>query len=159
MAVRRHVSGPRVNSPEPGGASGNVKLASNGPKRLDSTSWAVPAWYSSCPSATWYRTFPPLANVISPTWTAAVQIDESAVKLQAAGLALANATKHKLSGLLHQQLKEEGVYVGEIVITGTIKGSSWDNGKNPNTVEPSAVGDAYWKLQQERKEWSIKFPG
>lgn len=86
-------------------------------------------------------------------------IDAMAVKLNSAGLALANAVKHKLSGILHQQLKEQGVYVGEIVITGTIKGTPWDNGSNPKTIEPSAVGDAYWKLHQERKEWSIKFPG
>ena len=84
-------------------------------------------------------------------------IDTAAVKFQSMGLALANAAKHKLAGMLHQQLKDEGVYVGELVMTGTVKGSAWDKGTNPNTVEPSILGDVFWDLYRARKEWSIKY--
>jgi NADP-dependent 3-hydroxy acid dehydrogenase YdfG len=84
-------------------------------------------------------------------------IDEMSVKLDAMGLSLANAAKHKLAGMLHQQLKGDGVYVGELVMTGTVKGTAWDNGSNPNTVDPALVGDKFWDLYRARKEWSIKY--
>ena len=86
-------------------------------------------------------------------------IDSLLVKLDSAALGLANAAKHKLAGILHQQLKDEGVYVGEIVITGTVKGTAWDNGRNPTTLEPATLGAVYWDFAQKRADWSIKYPG
>ena len=40
------------------------------------------------------------------------------------GVALANAAKDKLVGMLAQRLKGDGVYVGQVMIAGTIKGTA-----------------------------------
>jgi NADP-dependent 3-hydroxy acid dehydrogenase YdfG len=85
-------------------------------------------------------------------------IDGLLVKLDSASLGIANAAKHKLAGILHQQLQGEGVYVGELVIGGTVKGTAWDDGKNPNALDPAAIGGVYWDLYRARKDWSIKYP-
>nr|MEA2799423.1 hypothetical protein [Phenylobacterium sp.] len=77
------------------------------------------------------------------------QIDEYAAGLKVMGIALANAAKHKLVGLLAQRLKGDGVYVGEVMVAGTIKGTPWDNGDG---IEPSTVADKFWELYQARGE-------
>jgi short-subunit dehydrogenase len=77
-------------------------------------------------------------------------IDEAGVKYQAMGLSVANAAKHKLVRLLAARLASDGVYVGEVMVTGTVKGSAFDQGNG--TLEPSAVGDVFWKLFSERTE-------
>ncbi len=78
------------------------------------------------------------------------QMDEFAVNFKAMGLALANATKHKLVGLLAQRLKGDGVYVGEVMVAGTVKGSAWDSG-NAN-LDPATIADKFWELYQARGE-------
>jgi len=65
------------------------------------------------------------------------------------GVALANAAKQKLTGLLAQRLKGDGVYVGEVTIYGTIKGSPTDNGSG---IDPSIVADKFWDLYQSRSD-------
>ncbi len=77
------------------------------------------------------------------------QMDEYAVSLKSMGVALANAAKYKLVGLLAQRLKGEGVYVGEVMITGTIQGTPWDTG---NSIDPAIVADKFWELYQARSE-------
>lgn len=77
------------------------------------------------------------------------QMDEVATNLKTMGLALANAAKYKLVGLLAQRLKGDGVYVGEVMVAGTIKGTAW---QNENSIEPSTVADTFWKLYQARGE-------
>ncbi len=52
------------------------------------------------------------------------------------GLALANGAKHKLVGLLAERLKTEGVYVGEVVVAGTVKGTRWD--RRPTSTRRSS---------------------
>jgi NADP-dependent 3-hydroxy acid dehydrogenase YdfG len=78
------------------------------------------------------------------------QMDEYAVNLKAMGLALANAAKHKLVGLLGQRLKGEGVYLGEVMVAGTIKGTLWDNGQA--NLDASTVANKFWELYQARGE-------
>jgi NADP-dependent 3-hydroxy acid dehydrogenase YdfG len=78
------------------------------------------------------------------------QTDEMAITFKSMGLALANAAKHKLVGLLAARLKSEGVYVGEVMVAGTIKGSAWDNGKA--NIEGSAIAEKFWSLYQARGE-------
>jgi hypothetical protein len=82
------------------------------------------------------------------------EMDARAVAFSSMGLALANAAKHKLVGLLNARLKADGVYVGEVVVAGTIKGSAWDKG-NAN-LEGSKVADAFWQLYQERNVSSVR---
>lgn len=77
-------------------------------------------------------------------------VDDAAVKWGAMGLALANAAKHKLVGLLSQQLKADGVFVGEVMVKGTVKGSAWDNGTA--TIEASQVAQKFWSLYSARKQ-------
>jgi short-subunit dehydrogenase len=78
------------------------------------------------------------------------QIDELAAKSKAMGIALGNAAKHKLVGLLAQRLKGDGVYVGEVMIAGTIKGTPWDKG-NAN-LDASTIASKFWDLYQARAE-------
>jgi len=82
------------------------------------------------------------------------EMDARAVEFNSMGLALANAAKHKLAGLLNARLKADGVYAGEVVVAGTIKGSAWDKG-NAN-LDGSKVADAFWQLYQERNVSSVR---
>ena len=77
-------------------------------------------------------------------------VDDMAVKFNAMGLALANAAKHKMVGMLSLQLKPEGIYIGEVIVTGTVKGTAWDSGNA--TLEASAIADKFWTLYSERKD-------
>lgn len=77
-------------------------------------------------------------------------IDERAVTFNAMGLALANAAKRKLVGMLAQKLKSRGVYVGEVMVLGSVKGSAWDNGTA--TLEAATVADAFYDLYVSRSE-------
>jgi NAD(P)-dependent dehydrogenase (short-subunit alcohol dehydrogenase family) len=78
------------------------------------------------------------------------QIDKLATNMKVMGLAIANAAKHKLVGLLAQRLKQDGVYVGEVMVAGLIKGTAWDN--NGQGIESSAVAGKFWELYQARDE-------
>jgi NADP-dependent 3-hydroxy acid dehydrogenase YdfG len=78
------------------------------------------------------------------------QIDQYAVVAKAMGLALGNAAKHKLVGLLAQRLKGDGVYVGEVMVAGIVKGTRWDSGSA--TIEASTIANKFWDLYQARGE-------
>jgi NADP-dependent 3-hydroxy acid dehydrogenase YdfG len=77
-------------------------------------------------------------------------IDERAVAFGAMGLAVANAAKRKLVGLLAHKLKPRGVYVGEVMVLGSVKGSAWDNGTA--TLEAATVADAFYELYASRSD-------
>jgi NADP-dependent 3-hydroxy acid dehydrogenase YdfG len=77
------------------------------------------------------------------------QMDEYATSLKTMGLALANAAKHKLVGLLAQRLRADGVYVGEVMVAGSIKGTPSDNS---DAIEGSTVATKFWELYQARHE-------
>jgi hypothetical protein len=66
------------------------------------------------------------------------------------GLALANGAKHKLVGLLAQRLKGEGVYVGEVMVAGIVKGTPWDNGTA--NLDASTIANKFWEIYQARAE-------
>jgi len=78
------------------------------------------------------------------------QIDGYAAHSNAMGLALANGAKHKLVGLLASRLKVEGVYVGEVMVAGTIKGTAWDKGQA--NIDGATVADRFWELYGAREE-------
>jgi NADP-dependent 3-hydroxy acid dehydrogenase YdfG len=79
-----------------------------------------------------------------------LEVDKLAVDFKSAGLALSNAAKHKLVGLLAKALEADGVYVGEVVVAGTIKGTAWDRGNA--TLTGAAVADEFWRLYRARGE-------
>jgi len=81
------------------------------------------------------------------------KVDEAGVKSNSMGLSAANAAKHKIVGMLAHRLKDDGVYVGEVVIRGVVKGSSWDSGDGD--VEPSEVAARFWELYAARRETSV----
>ena len=76
-------------------------------------------------------------------------MDALAISLKSVGVALANAAKHKLVGLLSAALKDEGVYVGEVMVAGVVKGTAWSTGEG---IEGAAIADAFWTLYQGRDE-------
>jgi NADP-dependent 3-hydroxy acid dehydrogenase YdfG len=78
------------------------------------------------------------------------QIDAIAAGAKFMGLALANAAKHKLVGMLSERLKPAGVYVGEVMVAGSVKGTPWDQGNA--TIEASSVAGKFWDLYQARGE-------
>jgi short-subunit dehydrogenase len=81
------------------------------------------------------------------------QMDALAVQWGAQGLAVANSAKHKLVGLLAAKLKDEGVYVGEVVVLSLVKGTPFDSGTA--TLEPRAVAEKFWQLYVERSDVSV----
>jgi NADP-dependent 3-hydroxy acid dehydrogenase YdfG len=78
------------------------------------------------------------------------QIDAMVIGMKVAGVALANAAKHKLVGLLAARLKGEGVYVGEVMVAGAVKGTAFANGGQG--IEPSTIANKFWELYQARSE-------
>lgn len=83
------------------------------------------------------------------------KLDAMAVQWGAMGLAIAKAAQHKTVGLLHQRLAREGVYVGEVVVLGSVKGTAFDSGGA--TLEPAAIAERFWQLHQARTEASVNF--
>jgi NADP-dependent 3-hydroxy acid dehydrogenase YdfG len=81
-------------------------------------------------------------------------IDAAATQWGAMGLAVGKAAQHKTTGLLHQKLKADGVYVGEVVVLGLVKGTPFDTGNA--TLEPATIAERFWDLYQRRSEASVK---
>jgi NAD(P)-dependent dehydrogenase (short-subunit alcohol dehydrogenase family) len=77
------------------------------------------------------------------------EMDEYATTFNSMGVALANAAKNKLVGLLAQRLKRDGVYVGEVMIYGTVKGTPT---ASSNAIDPAVTADKFWELYQSRGE-------
>lgn len=80
-------------------------------------------------------------------------IDALVVKMQVMGLGLGNAAKLKLTRLLAERLRRDGIHVGEVMITGLVKGTRWDDGSA--TIEPDAVAAAFWDLHAKRDALSV----
>jgi NAD(P)-dependent dehydrogenase (short-subunit alcohol dehydrogenase family) len=81
------------------------------------------------------------------------KVDAMAVQWKAMGLAVGKAAQHKVVGLLRQRLASEGVYVGEVVVMGAVKGTAFDAGHA--TLEPGTIGDKFWSLYKDRTEGSV----
>jgi len=85
------------------------------------------------------------------------EVDKKAVEWGAMGLAVAKAAQHKVTGLLNARLASEGVYVGEVVVTGIVKGTAFDAAGH-GTVESTAVAEKFWELYQGRDRVSVSYP-
>ena len=83
------------------------------------------------------------------------QVDAMATQWGAMGLAVAKAAQHKLVGLLSARLAPSGVFVGEVVVTGMVKGTAFDGGQA--TIEPDAVAGRFWDLYAARDAVSVTF--
>jgi NADP-dependent 3-hydroxy acid dehydrogenase YdfG len=85
------------------------------------------------------------------------KVDAMAVEWGAMGLAIGKAAQHKTVGLLSKRLAKEGVYVGEVVVLGAVKGTAFDHGNA--TLEATDIADKFWELQQARTTTSVDFSG
>jgi NADP-dependent 3-hydroxy acid dehydrogenase YdfG len=81
------------------------------------------------------------------------KIDAMAAQFGVMGLAVAKAAQHKTVGLLQQKLPADGVYVGEVVVMATVKGTAFDRGNG--TLESSRIAEKFWELFTDRKETSV----
>ncbi len=79
-------------------------------------------------------------------------VDGIAVEWNAMGLAIANSAKHKVVRLLSKKLAAEGVYVGEVVVTGTVKGTAFDRGNA--ALDPHKIAERFWSMLEARKDTS-----
>jgi NADP-dependent 3-hydroxy acid dehydrogenase YdfG len=77
-------------------------------------------------------------------------VDGAAVQSRSMGLAVANSTKHKVARLLAKRLAMEGVFLGEVMVMGTVKGTAWDQGQA--TLEAAGVAERFWELYDRRKD-------
>jgi NAD(P)-dependent dehydrogenase (short-subunit alcohol dehydrogenase family) len=84
------------------------------------------------------------------------QIDAYAASSKTMGLALGNAAKHKLVGLLSERLKADGIYVGEVTVAGMVKGTAWDSGDA--TLDPATIAEKFWQLHQARGDIRARVP-
>jgi NADP-dependent 3-hydroxy acid dehydrogenase YdfG len=82
-------------------------------------------------------------------------VDASATNWGAMGLAVTKAAQHKLAGLLGEKLGKEGIYVGEVVVTGLVKGTAFDSGNA--TLEASAIADKFYEIYSARAPRSVVF--
>ncbi|WP_186307549.1 SDR family NAD(P)-dependent oxidoreductase [Microbacterium sp. 1.5R] len=76
-------------------------------------------------------------------------IDAFAVSFGGDGVALECSAKTKLVGLLSARLRPDGVYVGEVVINGSVLGSPH---AGPTAIDPADVADRLWGMSVARDE-------
>jgi NAD(P)-dependent dehydrogenase (short-subunit alcohol dehydrogenase family) len=81
------------------------------------------------------------------------QINATAVQVSAMGLAVACAAKHKLVGVLAERLRPDGIYVGEVMVFGVVKGTPFDRGDA--SIDPGTVADRFWELYAKREDVSV----
>jgi NADP-dependent 3-hydroxy acid dehydrogenase YdfG len=82
-------------------------------------------------------------------------VDAAAVQWGAMGLAIAKAAQHKATGLLHKKLETRGVYVGEVVVLGMVKGTAFDSGHA--TLNAADIADKFWEILQKRAPATLNF--
>lgn len=75
------------------------------------------------------------------------EIDRGAVSFGGDGVALESAAKSKLVGLLAERLRDDGVYVGEVIVTRAVKGSPY---AGPDAIDAAEVAERLWTMFQER---------
>jgi short-subunit dehydrogenase len=78
------------------------------------------------------------------------QVDAMGVQFGAMGLSIACAAKDKLVGLLSAKLAGDGIYVGQVMVNGVVKGSAFDNGHG--TIDGRLVADTFWSLYSARAD-------
>jgi NADP-dependent 3-hydroxy acid dehydrogenase YdfG len=84
------------------------------------------------------------------------EVDRTAASWGLMGLAIGKAAQHKAVGLLAAALGKRGVYVGEVVVLGAVKGTAFDRGRA--TLDPAEIAERFWTLHTERQPLSVRFP-
>jgi NADP-dependent 3-hydroxy acid dehydrogenase YdfG len=83
------------------------------------------------------------------------KIDAAATQWGAMGIAVGKAAQHKTVGLLHQKLASDGIYVGEVVVLGIVKGTAFDSGNG--TLDAGEIANKFWELNESRTEATVNF--
>lgn len=81
------------------------------------------------------------------------QADAYAKMLNNDGVALENAAKSKLVGILAERLRDDGIYVGEVTIVGSVKGTAT---AISGAIEPSKIADLFWSLTRSRDKTRVR---
>lgn len=85
------------------------------------------------------------------------KLDQLAVEQGFMGGAIAKTAQHKTVGLLARKLRPEGVYVGEVVVAGIVKGTGYDTGNGLLTTDEVAA--RFWSLHRDRPEVYVALLG
>ena len=73
-------------------------------------------------------------------------------------IAVSVAAQHKATGLLTETLTARGIYVGEVIVNGFVKG--WEGVNQRGAVLESAdIAEQFWELNATRQTHSIVFGG
>jgi NAD(P)-dependent dehydrogenase (short-subunit alcohol dehydrogenase family) len=75
------------------------------------------------------------------------EADGFATYLGIDGVALENAAKSKLVGILAERLREFDIYVGEVTIAGSVGGTAT---ASSTAIAPALIADTFWTLTQTR---------
>lgn len=71
-------------------------------------------------------------------------------------LAISVTAQHKATGILTQALASRGIYVGEVVVNGFVKGSEFTS-EHKTLLEPADIAEQFWDLNATRKTHSVVF--
>lgn len=86
------------------------------------------------------------------------KLDAAAVDEGFMGAAIAKAAQHKVVTLLARKLRQRGVYVGEVVVAGIVKGTAYDNGSG-GVLTAEEVAENFWRLYRHRPEAFVSMLG
>lgn len=81
------------------------------------------------------------------------QADAYAKMLNDDGVALENAAKSKLVGILAERPRDDGIYVGEVTIVGSVTGTAT---AISGAIEPSKIADLFWSLARSRDKTRVR---
>lgn len=81
------------------------------------------------------------------------EADSYAKLLDNDGVALENAAKSKLVGILAERLREFGIYVGEVTIAGSVGGTATEG---PSVIAPERIADQFWMLTRARDTTRVR---
>jgi NAD(P)-dependent dehydrogenase (short-subunit alcohol dehydrogenase family) len=80
-------------------------------------------------------------------------VDAMAAQYGSMGLAVTKAAQRKLTGLLSAKLAPKGIYVGEVIVGGLVKGTAFDTACNA-PLDAADIADKFYAMYKARKEAS-----
>lgn len=83
------------------------------------------------------------------------QIDQMITQWNTMGIAVAKAAQHKLTGILHEKLGADGIFVGTVVVKGLVKGTAFDQGGQAG-LDPADVATKFWDMYQARSQMIVE---
>ncbi len=81
------------------------------------------------------------------------QADTFSKRLDVDGVSLENAAKSKLVGILAERLREFDIYVGEVTIAGSVKGTAT---ATPTAIDPAEIAETFSSLVKDRDRTRVR---